>query len=278
MWSADSSANVGLIRAARAGGHQGAFRRAAEAARRLTRRQLQARKTQLGQVGKDLGQQFRVLMPKDDQYQLVSERLVAVDVSSLIDWNYALEEISIAIQDAGLPGEKFTIVPIRKGKPVAPLAMSLISSLLPAGDLGQWTSSLAEAHETPLTDAFDAAIASLQVASGVLTLPEAHRSHRIVDEVVENAKHEFIQSRRILEQSPRDAITEQIAQLLDSLNDALLDEEAGDSAGGDIASQLLQMMTQGHQTELAMAVSVARLMALEWDIDRDTAEQFFEID
>src|SRR5699024_7947768 len=145
------------------------------------------------------GQQFRVLMPKDDQYQLVSERLVAVDVSSVIDWGYALEEISTAIQDAGLPGEKFTIVPIRNGEPADPLAMSLISSLLPAGDLGQWTSSLAEAHETPLTDALDAAIASLQVASGVLALPEAHRSHGIVDQVLENAKHEFIQSRQILE-------------------------------------------------------------------------------
>ena len=224
--------NVGLVRAARAGGHQGALRRSAEAARRLKRRQLQARKTQLEQVGKDLGQQFRVLMPKDDQYKLVSERLVALDVSSLIDWSYALEEISTAIQDAGLLGEKFTIVPTRNGKPVAPLAMSLISSLLPAGDLGQWTSSLAEAHETPLTDPLDAAIASLHVASGLLALPEAHRSHGIVDQVVEDAKHEFIQSRQILEQSSRDAITEQIAQLLDSLNDALLDEEAGESAGG----------------------------------------------
>ena len=44
---------------------------------------------------------------------------------------------------------------------------------------------------------------------------------------------------------------------------------------GDIASQLLQMMTQGQQTELTVAVSVARLMVLEWDIDRETAEQFF---
>ena len=276
--AADSSANVGLIRAARAGGHQGALRRSAEAARRLTRRQLHARKTQLEQVGKDLGQQFRVFMPKDDQYQLVSERLVAVDVSSLNDWSYVLEEISTGIQDAGLPGEKFTIVPIRNGKPVAPLAMSLISSLLPAGDLGRWKSSLAEAHETPLTDAFDASIASLQVASGVLALPQAHRSHGIVDQVVKNAKHDFIQSRQILERSSKDAITEQIVQLLDSLNDAVLDEEAGESAGGDIASQLLQMVTQGHQTELTVAVSVARLMALELDIDRETDEKCSEID
>lgn len=276
--AADSSANVGLIRAARAGGHQGALRRAAEAARRLTRRQLQARKTQLEQVGKDLGQQLRVFMSKDDQYQLVSERLVAIDVPSLIDWSYALEETRTAIQDAGLPGEKFIIVPIRNGKPVAALTMSLVSSLLPVGNLGQWTSSLAEAHETPLTDAFDTAIASLQIASGILALPEAHRSHGIVDQVVENAKHEFIQSRQILERSPRDAITEQISQLLDSLNDALLDEGAGEGASGDIASELWQMVTQGHQTELTVAVSVARLMALEWDIDRLTAEQFFEID
>lgn len=274
--SADSSANAGLIRAARAGGHQGALRRAADAARRLTRRRLQARKTQLEQVGRGIGRRFRVYMPKDDQYQLVSERLIALDVPSLIEWSNALEETSTAIQDAGLPGEKFTLVPIRNGKPVAALAMSLISSLLPVGNLGQWTSSLAEAHAIPLAEAFDVAIASLQVASGVLALPEAHRSEGVVTQVAENARHELAQSRQILEQAPRDAITEQITQLLDSLKDALTNEEAGESAGGEIASQFLQMLTQGHQTELTVAVSVARLMALEWDINRGTAEELFE--
>lgn len=272
----DSSTEARLRRAARAGGHQGALRRGAEAARTITRRRLQARKTQLEQVGRDIGQRFRVRMPQDDEYQVVAERLIALEVPSLIEWSNTLEAASTAIQAAGLPGEKFTLVPLRGGKPVAKLAMHLVTLLIPVGDLGRWASELAEAHETPLAEAFDAAIASLQVASGVLALPEANRSYNVVAQVAENAKQELVRSRQTLEQAPRDAITEQITQLIDSLYQALTNEETGENSRGDIASRLLQMQTQGHQTEMTVAVYVARLMALEWDIDRDAAEQLFE--
>lgn len=274
--AADSSVEARLRRAARAGGHQGALRRAAEAARTITRRRLQTRKTQLEQVGRDIGRRFRVRMPKDDEYQVVAERLIALEVPSLVEWSNALEAVSTAIQAAGLPGEKFTLVPLRVGKPVAILAMHLATWLLPVGDLGRWASELADAHETPLAEAFDAVIASLQVVSGVLAFQEADRSHSVIAQVAEKAKQELARSRQTLEQAPRDAITEQITQLIDSLGEALIDEEAGEDSGGDIASQLLQMQTQGHQTDMTVALSVARLMALEWDIDRDTAAQLFE--
>lgn len=274
--AADSSADATLVRAARAGRHQGALGRAADAARGLTKRRLQARKTELEQVGNDIGWRFRVFMPKDDRYQLVPERLITFDVPSLIDWSRTLEEIGVALKDAGLPGEKFVLVPIRNGRPVEPLTMSLISSLMPAGVLGHWASELPEGHETPLTEAFDAAITSLQVASGILALPEAQRSHGDVAQVMEDAKQEFARSRRIVEGALRDTITEQIILLLDALEEALTSEEAGESVGGDIASQLLLMVTQGHQTEMTIALSAVRLMALEWDIDRDAAARLFE--
>lgn len=275
--AADSSSNARLVRAARGGVHRRALRRAADAARQFTKRQLQARKTQLEQIGKELSQPLRAYMPRDDQAQFVSDRLIAVNVASLIDWPNVLERINTAFQAARLPAEKFMIVPIREGRPVAPLAINLISSFIPARDLGHWTSLLRKAHETPLTNAFDSAIDSLQVASGVLALPEQQRSHEIVDQVAANAKNDFHQSLQTLEQAPRDTNTEQIAQLLESLNDALIEEEAGQRAGGDIARQLSQIAT-GHQTELTIAVSVTRLMALEWDIHRDTAEQLLETD
>jgi hypothetical protein len=274
--AADSSAKAVLGRAGRAGQRQGALGRAADAARILTKRRLQARKAELEKVGKGIGWRVRAYMPKGDRYQLVPERLITIDVPSLIDWGKALEEIGVALKGAGLAGEKFILVPIRNGRPVESLTMSLISSLVPAGALGPWGMELAQPHETPLTRAFDKAVASVQVASGVLSLPESQRANGAVAQVMEDAKKGFARSRRIIEQAPPDSVTEQIARLLDALDEGLTSEEACESVGGDIASQLVRMVTEGHQTELTIALTAVRLMALEWDIDRDAAPGVFD--
>lgn len=74
-----------------------------------------------------------------------------------------------------------------------------------------------------------------------------------------------------------DAVTEQIALFLDALEEELTNEESGNSTGGDIASQMLRMVTAGEQTELSIALGAVRLMALEWDIDAHAAPQLFEL-
>lgn len=276
--TAAPSADATLIRAAKAGRHEGALRRAADAARKLTKRKLQARKMELAQVGKDISQRFRVITPKDNEYQVFSERLIVLDVASLLDWNTVLEKVSIAIQAAGLPGEKFTLVPMLNGKPVETLTMSLISSLILVGDLDHWKHAITEAHETPLTDTFDAAIASLQVLSGVFALPETNHSHRIIVQLAGTAKREFSHLLQIIQHIPQDAVIKHIVQILETLNDSLADEESGETIGGHIASELFLMAIQGRQTELTTSLSVARIMALEWDINKDTAERLFKLD
>ncbi|WP_153008945.1 hypothetical protein [Microbacterium testaceum] len=275
--AADSSANVALVRAARAGRREGALGRAADAAQSLTRRRLQARKAELERVGVDIGWRFRVYMPTSDRYQLVPERLIALDVPSLVTWGNALEEIVAALQTAGLPGEKFVLVPIRDGRPVDSLTMSLIASLLPVGTLGPWATELPQPHDIPLTEALDATVASVQVASGVLALPKSQGAHSTVVQVLEEAKQGIARSRGIVKQASADAVTEHIDLFLDALEEELTSEESGDSAGGNIASQMLQMVTQGEQTELTIALGTMRLMALEWDIDPHAAPQLLEL-
>lgn len=275
--AADSSANVALVRAARAGRRESALGRAADAARSLTRRRLQARKAELERVGVDIGWRFRVHMPTTDRYQLVPERLIALDVSSLVTWGNALEEIVVALQAAGLPGEKFVLVPIRNGRPIESLTMSLIASLLPTGTLGPWATDLPQPHEIPLTEALDATVASVQVVSGVLALPEPRRAHDTVVQVLEDAKRELARSKGVIKQAAKDAVTEQIALFLVALEEELTNEESGNSTGGDIASQMLRTVTAGEQTELTIALGAVRLMALEWDIDAHAAPQLFEL-
>jgi hypothetical protein len=216
-------------------------------------------------------------MPTSDRYQLVPERLIALDVPSLVTWGNALEEIVVALQTAGLPGEKFVLVPIRNGRPVESLTMSLIASLLPTGTLGPWATDLPQPHDIPLTEALDATAASVQVASGVLALPESQEAHGAVVQVLKEAKQGIARSRRIVKQASADAVTEQIDLFLDALEEELTSEESGDSAGGNIASQMLRMVTQGEQTELTIALGTMRLMALEWDIDPRAAPQLFEL-
>lgn len=275
--AADSSVNVALVRAARAGKREGALGRAADAARTLTRRRLQARKSELEQVGRSIGWQFRVHMPTSDRYQLVPERLIALDVPSLVTWGNALEEIVAALQTAGLPGEKFVLLPIRNGKPVESLTMSLITSLLPTGALGPWATELPDPHDIPLTEALDATVASVQVASGVLALSEQQRAHDTVVQVLKDAKQGFARSKRAIKQAPTDAVIEQIVLFLDALEEELTNEESGDATGGGIASQMLRMVTAGEQTELTIALGAARLMALEWDIDPHSAPGLFQL-
>jgi len=275
--AADSSANQALVRAARAGRREGALGRAADRALTLARRRLQARKTELEQIGIDIGRRFRVIMPRDHEYQLVSERLITLDVPTLIDWNQAVEEISAALQKSKLPGEKFLLVPMRYGKPVETLAMNLISSLLPAATLGSWTTQLAQPHKTPLTMAFDETVASVQIASGVLVLSDSQRTHGAVANVVEDARQGIVRSKRFIDQVPSDSIITQVSLFLEDLESQLQSEEIGESVGGGIASQFTQMVTQGHQTEMTISMSIARLMALEWDIDRDAAPRIFDL-
>ena len=155
--------------------------------------------------------------------------------------------------------------------------MSLIASLLPAGALGPWATELPEPHETPLTEALDATVASVQVRSGVLSLSEQQRAHDTVVQVLEDAKQGFARSNRAIKKAPKDAVTEQVFLFLDALEQELTNEESGGSAGGGIASQMLRMVTAGEQTELTIALGAARLMALEWDIDPDAAPQLFEL-
>lgn len=275
--AADSSANQALVRAARAGRHEGALGRAADAARTRARRRLQVRKTELEQVGKNIGWRFRAYMSKDDHYQLVPERLITLDVPSLIDWSQAIEVIGAALQVAGLPGEKFYLVPLRDGRPVESLAMTLISSLLPAGTLGSWTTQLAQPHKTPLTMALDETVASVQIASGVLALSDSQRTHGAVVKVVEDARQGFVRSKRFIDQVPSDSIIAQVSLFLEDLESQLQSEEVGESVGGGVASQFMQMVTQGHQTEMMISMSLSRLMALEWDIDRDAAPRIFDL-
>ncbi|WP_344225292.1 hypothetical protein [Kocuria atrinae] len=216
-------------------------------------------------------------MPTSDRYQLVPERLIGLDVPSLVTWGNALEEIVVALQAAVLPGEKFVLVPIRNGRPVEPLTMSLVASLLPVGALGHWATDLPQPHDVPLTEALDAAVASVQVASGVLALAEQQRAHDTVVQVLEDAKQGLARSKGVIRQAPTDAVTEQIALFLDALEEELTNEESGNSTGGDIATQMLRTVTAGEQTELSIALGAVRLMALEWDIDAHAAPQLFEL-
>lgn len=272
----ESSANAALIRVARAGRHEGALGRAANAARTRARRRLQLRKAELEQVGKNIGCRVRAYMSADDHYQLVPERLITLDMKSLTEWSHIVEVIGGALQAIAFPEEKFFLVPLRKGRPVESLAMNLISSLQPAGTLGAWASQLAQPHETTLATTFDEMVMSVQTVSGVLELPGPGRMHGTIVQLEEDAKKKIRRSKVFIQQLPSDPITMQISQILEDLEAQLQNEESGEDVGGSIAKQLLRAVTQGHQTEMTNAVFRARLMALEWDIDREAAQITFE--
>lgn len=276
--AADASVKESLVRAARSGRRDGSLKRAADTARRRTKKRLQIRKDELEQIGRENGHKFKVYMPRDDRFQLVPERLISIEVQSLIHWAKALDEISAILQRTKMPEEIFVLVPFRSGKPVESLTMSLIESLIPTGSLGQWARTLPQTHETHLAQDFDDAIASIQVASGILALPEPQRSHDSVSIVLDTAMQKLAQAKVNIRHIPADSVTEQVLLFIDALENGIADEETGESVGGSIASQMLMAVTRGEQADLMTTMAAIRLMTLEWDIDPGNAANLFETD
>lgn len=267
----EPDSNIAIIRAARAGAHGSALHRAGEVCRTRAKRRSRARREQLENLGREIGHPIRVQSRHDDQYEIGKERMITMNLESLLDWSLVVGPLSSKLLEVALPGESFLLVPLRNGRPVPALAMTLISSLLQTGTLGDWAPALDAAHATPLASLLKNALSSIHVRSGIAVLPEEKRTHTMVQSIFTQAEREFAAASVELSLMPTDAITIETAEILQSLDRQIRLEFAGTASAEPIAEQILQSELQGVQTELTTLLIGVRLMALEWDIDRDNA-------
>lgn len=270
--AADGADTAKIVRSARAGTRAQALHRAAETCRRAARRRLQSQYEGISKACRTTGLRTQALPPHRDQRQgSASEIAITVELRSLLEWYDAVSILEEALGHDTQPRETFVFIPLRNGHPVPSLTMKLITSVWPAPGLGDRTAELADGHPSQLADSFDKAQTALQIISGICHLPAEQQGHPDVQTAAETAASLFQVARDELLSVPRDPLTEELVAALDGLATRVRTELDGAASGPSVAEQIVVGALQGGGTEEFNLLLGARVLALEWDIDRQGA-------
>lgn len=152
---ANADADLTKIRnSARSGQSQTALNRAATTCRRADQRRYEKRRKQVEATCKAAEPRARVF---DSAHRTaLSEYRVCVELDSLFGWYEAVESLHTALRADQRARETYLLVPLRQGKPIPALAMTLINDLWPTPD-PDGLDSLPPARPKELADMFDKA-------------------------------------------------------------------------------------------------------------------------
>lgn len=265
-----------LLRNARAGGADGALARAADACRTADRRRRQARRDQLKSVVRVTGARTNVLGQPSPVSEVVTRWAITVEVASLAEWGETVTSIAEVLAAQRPAGESYVLIPLRNGRPVPSMAMTLTMSLLPATSIDDWLPHLNEAQPSSLADCFSNAQLALQAVSGICELPAQQRTHPRVAAALEKAASDYVVARKCLSRVRVDPLITELTSVLDRLDDFARMEFEGRSGGPGIAAQVVAGALGGDGGEVFGTIVGARLLALEWNIDPDGAVRIFE--
>ena len=266
-------------RNARSGGRDGALGRAAMTCRRSEQRRQRDRRVELQRTCRATESRASVLAPlRGTLPGATREWAIAVELASLLDWPETLASLSSVLSAAQPLGESYVLVPLRQGRPVPSLAVKQISTPLPASQIDEWASQLAEPHGSPLADSFTDAQTALQILSGLSELPPSQQEHPQVQQVVGQASEDFARARGELLGYPTDALTRELLLVVDALAasvEAQLSSESSESSDLSFAQQIAAALVQGSTNSAFDTVVGAQYLALEWDIDQHRAVDNF---
>lgn len=259
-------------RSARSGGRYAALHRSAETCRRSEQRRRQKRRDALQRVCRATGLRTGVLRPSTPALPSSSTSwAVTVDLESLADWPAAIEALSSELSVQQPLGETHVLVPLRAGRPVPSLAMSLIKTPLPAMNIDDLLPQLADPHPSSLADTFSEGLAAVQMLSGICDLPENQRTHVEVQHAAAGAVEEYERSHAGLLALGADPLTEELVSLLEALAVQVQAEVDGTHDGDTVASQVVAGVVQGSTGSVFNSIVGACCLALEWDVDPESA-------
>lgn len=265
-------------RSARSGGRGTALRRAAETCRKAEQRRRQERRDGLQRLCRTSGLRTDVLrapMPSLPT-RLSTSWAVTIELESLTAWPAAVDALVDVLRVQQPLGEMYVLIPLRAGRPVPSLAVSLISTPLPASDIDEWMSQLGDPHPSVLADTFSEGLAALQRLSGVGDLPEDQRTHEQVRAAADEAVAEFERSYADLRAAAADPVTSELLDLTKALAEQVQAEVDGTHHGDTVASQVAAGMIQAPTGAVFDHIIGARYLALEWDIDRTHAVELLQ--
>ena len=265
---ANADADLTKIRnSARSGQSQTALNRAAMTCRRADQRRYEKRRKQVETTCKAAEPRARVF---DSAHRTaLSEYRVCVELDSLFGWYEAVETLHTALRADQRARETYLLVPLRQGKPIPALAMTLINDLWPTPD-PDGLDSLPPARPKELADMFDKAHVALEALSGISELPGAQQAHAQVRALKKNLVSDLKTAHESFSGLPDDPVTAAILTIIEGLADRVQSELDHTSTEPSFAAQMAAIFAEEVTDEFTL-ILYGRCLAYEWDINPSTA-------
>lgn len=272
-----------LMQPGRSGPHRLALARVADRARasaadRAQRRQ-RALKSAAAQAGLTAVVHQRPLAHTDACFWPPVETAIGVELDDLTEWEAALEILqqllsyTPAAEGARMP---VLLYPLISGRPVRPLARSLISDLWPGMELfDTWSTQLPRAWPTSLTNAALEGYRALHALSGVAVLAsrrEVGTAHQEYAQEEANSFQAALQT--AVELAQTDPVAHSIVLELLELGERVQQEIHEAAADGEDSTLAAQLMLGHHGVPTADFAAYGELIGacLVWDLEAATRE------
>ena len=112
---------------------------------------------------------------------------------------------------------------------------------------------------------------ALQVLSGLFHLPEEQQPHELIQTAVKEAESQFIAASQRLSELPPDPVIDHLFDLVVILGNQVQAEADGTHTDPTFAEQIAAGAFQVRETEEWNAINEALYVALEWEIDPESA-------
>ena len=274
--SADPGSNIKIVNTARSGTADHALARAADLARRRTRRRDQKRRREVATALRSTGLPVEVFWSGGDRLKgKFSNFAVTVAVESLADWPPAVEKIVTKVEAVRASGESPLLVPVLGDKAVRLYARQLMSKLLPVTDFGAFEHLLPHPLEERLTAKVVTAHSALQVCSAVSVLRREDGLDDQVIRVIERAQSDFSETITAIRGLGEDALVSEIGDWLLGIGTRVEAEWNGELEAGAFAASVVEGALGSESSETG-TLEGALFLSLQWDADPASAVANFE--
>lgn len=248
------------------------LRRAAKWCRRRHAQKAKQRRVEIQSACGPTGLDVTVLADWHENGPL-REFAITVQLPSLLQWPEAVAELVQALEVDKPSDETYLLVPTRVGRSIPGFAMRMTSGCWPSPDVGPWAGDLGEPHASRVFDAFTSANTALQTISGVGYLPARQRGHELVRAASDAAVDRFNSARgEIAEHSPG-PVPDALLEALDDMLGQVEAEQDSAVSGLSLAERLTDELATGGVSQELADLQIARLIAHEWDINPQAADE-----
>ena len=264
------SATARVLNSVRSGRPEEALHRAAQTSRRHKRQRTRKRHRQIQRLCDRTGLTANVLHRPQDR-PILEEFAITVELDSLLDWLSVVDTLHGILSDQQPVDEIYSLLPLRKGRPIPKLLMRLITQLHPSPELGHWDTMLPEPWPSRLADRFGKAEAALEVLSGIGHLSEDCVDHELVQTAAQDAVEQLHAAHQSLLELPTDPLVARLAELVEAIAAQVQEELDGTHTGQSYIEQLAVSVYKEQPTDELVLILHSTYLALEWDIDRENA-------